>query len=104
MAKKRRMAILAAQIMLMILGALMLLAYVGFLQTPWASLLYTGQTPELFLITGLVSLSAAMLLEAVAYEPQRSNLCATCHEPLTFIQQQNTWLCFNCKKHSSSKN
>jgi hypothetical protein len=104
MAKKRRMPILAGQIILMTLGALMLLVHFGFLQSPWISFLYTGQTPELFLIIGIGFLAEASLLEAVAFEPQQLNLCSTCHKPLIFIQQHNTWFCFNCEKYGKSEN
>jgi hypothetical protein len=119
MAKKRRMPVLAGQIMLMLLGVLMFFVYFGVLQSA-SSLWYRGTSPGVFLIIGLVFLVAAMLLESVAFEktvegntstnmpylpppPQQSNVCTTCLKPLTFIQQYNAWFCFNCKKYGDSK-
>jgi hypothetical protein len=31
--------------------------------------------------------------------PPPSNLCPTCHHPLTFIEQYKAWYCFNCKEY-----
>jgi hypothetical protein len=28
-----------------------------------------------------------------------SNICPTCHQPLTFIEQREAWYCFNCKEY-----
>jgi hypothetical protein len=31
--------------------------------------------------------------------PPPSNICPTCHHPLTFIEQYKAWYCFNCKEY-----
>jgi hypothetical protein len=31
--------------------------------------------------------------------PPSSNICPTCHHPLTFIDQYKAWYCFNCKEY-----
>jgi hypothetical protein len=31
--------------------------------------------------------------------PPPSNICPTCHHPLTFIDQYKAWYCFNCKEY-----
>jgi len=115
MGKKRRMPVLAGQIMLMLLALLMLFVFWG-LGSSASSIWYQGTSPGLFLILGIVFLVAAMLLEAVAFEktfdgnsstnlpylpppPQQSTVCPTCHKQLTYIQQHNSWFCFNCDKY-----
>lgn len=117
MAKKRRMPVLAGQILFMLLGLLMVFIWAGILQQSLSSIYYHGTMPGVFLILGFVFFGVSILLESVAFEkvadensnpakipylpppPASLHLCPTCKKSLTFIKEYDAWFCFNCKEY-----
>jgi hypothetical protein len=105
MPKKRRMPILYGQIMLILLALLTFFVYFGVRRV-------SPIEANPYMIIGFGLLATGILLETVAYEktsvknadipylpPPPSNICPTCHHPLTFIEQYKAWYCFNCKEY-----
>jgi hypothetical protein len=66
------------------------------------------------MIFGFIASGIALVIASVKYyksgiqnvadtspqaPPPPSNICPTCHHPLTYIEEHKAWYCFNCKEY-----
>jgi uncharacterized membrane protein len=52
-----------------------------------------------FAMPGIFSLSRIMRAPPPPPPPGAVQMCPTCGQPMTFVQQYNRWYCTNCKKY-----
>ena len=74
---------------LALMGGGFILMVISFISSQY----YSGKVKTL--MRNYSNLPEAVALNT-ASAPPTSNVCPICHRPLSFIEQNQTWYCFNC--------